>query len=155
MTKTIPDVSLKRVSSEDLKILLPLVADYHVFEQIDSTKEEREKALIPLLKPGSNFVSVYLILFEQEMVGYIALCFGYSIEFGGRDAFIDEFYIVESMRGKKIGTEVLRQIKVEASKLDIKALHLEVANSNYRAKKLYESLGFESREKFHLLSCML
>ena len=31
---------------------------------------------------------------NQLIVGYIALGYGYAIEFAGRDAFIDEFYIL-------------------------------------------------------------
>jgi len=142
-------------ATKDLDTLIPMVEAYHLFEGINKTNEDRSKAVLPLLQAGSPYGYVYLIQVEQETIGYIALCYGYSIEFGGRDAFIDEFFITENMRGKKIGSRVMEMIKVEAAKLNIKALHLEVANVNRRAKRLYEASGFEAREHFHLLSCKL
>ncbi|MGH1362778.1 MAG: GNAT family N-acetyltransferase [Calditrichia bacterium] len=140
---------------KDLDTLVPLVKSYHQFEGISKTNEERNEAILPLLQADSSYGKVYLIQLGQEAVGYIALCYGYSIEFGGRDAFIDEFYLVEKIRGKKIGSRVLELIKIEAARLNIKALHLEVANSNQRAKKLYQSFGLKPRERFQLLSCEL
>ena len=40
-------------------------------------------------------------------VGYLVLTLGYSLEYGGRDAFIDEVYIRSSYRGRGIGTAAL------------------------------------------------
>ena len=83
------------------------------------------------------------------------LCFGYTIEFVGRDAFIDEFFIQEEARGLGIGRQVLAFAKQEAAKLGIVALHLEVARTNEKAKRLYAKAGFDAREQFHLMSCAI
>src|SRR5690242_1648322 len=40
---------------------------------------------------------------EQASAGYMVVCFGYSLEFGGRDAFIDELFVVAEHRGRGIG----------------------------------------------------
>ena len=89
------------------------------------------------------------------MVGYAALCFGYSIEFRGRDAFVDELFIAEQARGKGLGSRVLELIRKEAARLGIVALHLEVARDNTRARRLYEKWGFRARERYYLMSCDL
>ncbi len=116
--------------------------------------QARVAAITPLL--GDNtFGRIWLISKSDRIVGYIALCFGYSIEFGGRDAFVDEFFIDETARGQGIGKEVLEAVKIEAQKLGVVALHLEVACTNTRAKKLYSSCGFDARENFNLMSCTL
>ncbi len=40
---------------------------------------------------------LWLLKLEDEAIGYLALTFGFSFEYGGRDAFIDELYLeVES-----------------------------------------------------------
>jgi len=85
-------------------------------------------------------------------VGYIALCFGYSIEFAGRDAFLDEFFVTEPHRGRGIGRRVLGLVIEEAGRLGVRCLHLEVARANHWAQRLYSSAGFESRDRFHLMS---
>jgi ribosomal protein S18 acetylase RimI-like enzyme len=132
--------------------LLPLVRDYHAFEEIERTDDERRKALAPLL--GENPLGrIWLILEGGEPVGYIALCFGYSIEFGGRDAFVDEFFLAEAARGRGLGRQVLAEVRKSAAHHGIVALHLEVARSNTRARRFYEDLGFAARDRYHLMSC--
>jgi GNAT superfamily N-acetyltransferase len=95
---------------------------------------------------------VWLIEDHGSVAGYLALCFGYSIEFGGRDAFVDELYLLESRRGRGLGKAALEAAAREAATLGVVALHLEVGTENAKARKLYESVGFLPREGFALLS---
>ena len=89
------------------------------------------------------------------MAGYIALTYGYSLEFGGRDAFIDEFYIRPDFRGEGLGQTILGLIQQEAERLGIRALHLEVARTNLRAQRLYARANFQPRNKYVLMSATL
>jgi len=98
---------------------------------------------------------IWLIKEDGNAIGYLALCFGYSIEFGGRDAFVDEFYIRPESRGQGIGALCLERIKRETQKLGIAALHLIVDRNNAPAQRLYAGQGFTERERFQLLSCPL
>lgn len=134
-----------------LGALLPLVRAYHAFEEIARSDADREAAVSPLL--GENpYGCIWLILAGEAAVGYVALCFGYSIEFGGRDAFVDEFFLLESARGQGIGRRVLAMLGREAAARNIVALHLEVARSNSGARRFYERLGFVPRDRYHLMS---
>lgn len=135
-----------------LAVLLPLVRSYHEFEQVPMSDDERLAVLEPLLRPASRFGRIWLIRWRGEVVGYGALCFGYSIEFGGRDAFLDELFIVEWARGKGLGGEALDLMKREAAVLGIVALHLEVSRTHHRARQFYEKHGFRARERFQLMS---
>jgi hypothetical protein len=40
-------------------------------------------------------------------MGYVGLTLGYSLEFEGRDAFIDELYFQEPFHGQGIGAKAL------------------------------------------------
>jgi ribosomal protein S18 acetylase RimI-like enzyme len=146
---------LERADGARLAELLPLVRGYHEFEHVSMSDSDRAAVIAPLLEPGSLLGCVWLIRDGAEAVGYVALCFGYSIEFRGRDAFVDEFFLVESARGRGHGSRVLEQVKAEARALGIAALHLEVARDNARARRLYEKWGFGAREQFTLMSCSL
>jgi len=133
---------------------LPLISAYHEFESINLTEIDRKSSANKLIE-DRNLGGIWTILSEDKLIGYIALCKGYSIEFGGLDAFVDEFYIQPEYRGKGIGTEVLELIKLEARKIEIRAIHLEVAHTNHKAKKLYSKAGFREREKYILMSVNL
>lgn len=148
-------MKLRPATPEDTGTLLPLMRAYHEFEGIEATDAERRATIEPLLAEQENLGRVWLIETSGVTAGYIALCYGYSIEFGGRDAFVDEFFIVEAERGRGLGRRALEQVKREAARAGVRALHLEVARGNTAAKRFYGKAGFQSRERFHLMSCRL
>lgn len=135
-----------------IAVLLPLVRACHDFEQIVLSPQQRREALLPLLGPDSQFGRIWLIFTSQKVVGYVALCFGYSIELGGRDAFIDELFIIEEARGQGFGRQTLEFVIHQSVSLKIAALHLEVARTNDRAKRLYLQAGFAARDRYHLMT---
>jgi GNAT superfamily N-acetyltransferase len=148
-------VELEVAGTAQLATLLPLVRGYHEFERFTMSDAERVSALAPLLEPGSSLGRIWLVHQAGEVVGYAALTFGYSIEFRGRDAFVDELFLVDKVRGRGIGSAVLGRVKAHAAALGLVALHLEVARDNLQARRLYERWGFEAREQFHMMSCRL
>lgn len=91
----------------------------------------------------SNLGSIWLICYDNAIIGYIALCYGFSFEYRGRDAFIDEFFIHEKFRNQGLGKKVLEFVKQEASYLGVKALHLEVDLENVAGNMLYHQAGFK------------
>lgn len=148
------DVNIKVATEKDLAELLPYVRAYHDFEDINLTDSQRESSVRQLLTDRSLGV-IWLVYGDNKLVGYLALCVGYSIEFGGVDAFLDEFYIHPEFREKGIGTRSLELVKEEARKIGIRAIHLEVARSNIKANNIYSRLNFKAREKYVLMSVNL
>jgi ribosomal protein S18 acetylase RimI-like enzyme len=148
------DITIQLASKDDLSELLPLVRAYHEFEGIILTESNRKKSVQGLIC-NRSLGGIWLVCVDTKLVGYIALCSGYSIEFGGLDAFVDEFYISADYRGKGIGGKVLELIKKKAQMMDIRALHLEVSRSNTKAQTLYSKASFKAREKYLLMSVNL
>ena len=93
-----------------------------------------------------------MIRIEGRPVGYLAICFGYSIEFAGRDAFLDEFFLVEKARGRGIGSLAVEKVAAQLADRGIAALHLEVDNGNHGAQEFYRRHRFLARKKYHLMS---
>jgi ribosomal protein S18 acetylase RimI-like enzyme len=148
------DLRLNLATLDNQADVLDLVRQYHEFDAVPFEESVTGRALLPLLKQ-EDAGRVWLIRIGDSIIGYVALCFGYSIEFGGRDAFIDEMYILDGHRGGGIGRKVLEEIRLQAKNLGVMALHLEVDRSNERARRLYRSVGFTSRERYHLMSLIL
>lgn len=143
--------ALHLAKADDLPRLQSLVARFHDHEGIKQSDKDREAALRLLLE-GSPHGAAYLIGPRQGPVGYIIVSFGYSVEMGGVDSFIDEFYIRENVRGRGMGGEVLRALMPALAEYGVKALHLEVDRENLDAKRLYTRLGFEARDTNHLMT---
>lgn len=153
MTST-SDITLELAGPRQLEELLPLVAAYHAFEEVESSSEQRRSSVASLLQDKS-LGALWLIRKLDKLIGYVAVCYSYSIEFGGRDAFIDEFYIEAAERGRGIGNKVLAEVAALLHARGIVALHLEVDGTNDRAKSAYEKAGFSSRDKYHVMSLVL
>ena len=103
---------------------------------------EVSKRLFQEFIHNENLGKAWLILEDEEIVGYVILTFVFSFEYGGTIAFIDELYLKESARGKGIGNKTIEFIKSESTKLSLKLLYLEVENHNEKAQKLYLAHDF-------------
>ena len=143
--------ALHLAGQDDLDRLLPLIAAYHAFENITQSDNDRRAAVLPLLQ-GSPHGAIWLIGPRRAPVGYIAVSFGWSIEMGGLDGFIDEFFIRENVRGRGMGGEVLNALTRQLAASGLKALHLEVAQNNSVARKFYEKQRFAPRDRFSLMT---
>lgn len=122
---------------------------YYEYDGLEFKREELKAALIPLLKNKDYGFSIFAFV-ENEIVGYSTVCFGYSIEFKGKDAFLDEIFVHEKFRNKGIGKKLLQRTEEEAIKRGVKALHLQVEHHNEKAKKLYEEVGYKNQPRFTL-----
>lgn len=148
------NISLRVAEEADLSLVLAYVRAYHEFEGVVHSAGSAAATIRPLLGQ-SALGRLWLICLDSQPVGYVAICFGYSIEFGGRDAFVDEIFVAREYRGKGFGKAALTLVKSEAASLGVTALHLEVARSNNQAQRLYRSAGFVSRERFFLMSAQI
>lgn len=91
------------------------------------------------------------IFFDGEIpVGYVVLTYGFSFEYHGRDAFIDELYVEPEYRRKGIGIRAMRFVEERARELGVNALHLEVDQGNEPAAELYRRTGYEDHARFLL-----
>lgn len=128
----------------DLDRLMPLVAAYHAHEGIEQDEETRRAALMPLLE-GSPLGAIWFIGPKIAPVGYVAVGFGWSIELGGMDCFIDEIFVREKVRGRGMATEALAALIPSLEAAGVRAMHLEVAPANEGARRIYARAGFEER----------
>lgn len=149
-----PEAILELAGPAQLDELLPLVAAYHAFEEVETSAEQRRHSVGKLLR-DKNLGEIWLVRKMDRLIGYIAVCYSYSIEFGGRDGFIDEFYVDASERGMGIGGRVLKEIAALLRARGIVAVHLEVDGGNGRARAAYARAGFSARDKYHVMSLVL
>ncbi len=135
---------IRLAGPDDLDRVERMVAEYHKLEGIESDEDHRRGAIAPLLD-GSPHGAIWLIGPKMSPVGYVAVAFGWSIELGGMDGFIDEIWLREAVRGRGMGGEALSELIKALDQAGIKALHLEVAPEN-GAARLYRRLGFRERK---------
>src|SRR5579864_1723561 len=138
------DPSFRIATDSDADLLLPMMREYYAFDHHPFDAEKARAALLGLLRDPA-FGRVWLICDRENPVGYIVLTFGYSLELLGRDAFVDEFFLLESHRGQGWGRWTIEFVEQAARALGVHAIHLEVTRHNEGAQQFYPKLGFEDR----------
>jgi ribosomal protein S18 acetylase RimI-like enzyme len=107
-------------------------------------EDAAETALRALLAAPDRGL-VWVIEQAGEAAGYLVLTWGYSLEFHGRDAFIDELYVAPSYRGAGLGRQAVEWAEAACMAHGAGAVHLEVEIDNERAHALYRRRGFAER----------
>ena len=143
--------ALHLAGPEDAATLLTMVAAFHQETGLESTPEHRADALGPLLE-GSPLGCAYLIGPRRAPIGYIVISFGWSLELGGMDGFIDEFFIRPGVRGRGVGGEVLTGLLPKLEGAGLRALHLEAAADQPALHRFYKRAGFRLRDSYHLMT---
>ena len=90
---------------------------------------------------------IYIVREESAPIGYLVICFDYSLEYRGKGAWIDELFVELTHRGKGIGTQLLDLADSASRELNAKFLHLEVTHGN-PAIELYRRRGFLEHERY-------
>ncbi|HXH06498.1 MAG TPA: GNAT family N-acetyltransferase [Vicinamibacterales bacterium] len=139
--------SFRPAGPADLDALLPLVEAYYAEERYPFVREAARGALAGLLaEPAYGRVWV-LEADDGGMVGYVVVTLGYSLEFHGRDAFIDELYILPALRGRGLGRDAVALAEHACRELGVRALHLEAERRKPRLHAWYRRLGFEDHDR--------
>lgn len=143
--------ALTLAGPDHLDKLVALVTAFHAEAGITLSDAARRKGITPLLE-GVPHGCAYLIGPPKSPIGYIVITFGWSLEFGGLDAIIDELYIRPGVRGRGIASEALVAVPRALAGGGLRAIHLKVDKNNAKAVKLYSRAGFSKREDYLFMS---
>ncbi|MFY0680107.1 MAG: GNAT family N-acetyltransferase [Thalassovita sp.] len=143
--------ALHMASPSDLERLVPLVRAFQEEFGLSRTDEHRRAALMPLLE-GSPHGVAYLFGPQRAPIGYTVISFGWSLELGGMDGFVDEIYVRPGVRGRGIGSEVLTALPKALAGAGLKALHLEVKRDDDDTQRFYRRLRFKDRADYMLMT---
>lgn len=141
---------LRRARPEDATLVLAMMREYYAFDRLEFDQSTAHGALEPLLADAS-LGEVWIAEVEGDAVGYAVLCLGWSLEFHGRDAFVDEIYLRETARGRGLGRQLLDHLVERCRAHEVRALHLEVERANRSALEVYRHAGFVDHER-HLMT---
>jgi diamine N-acetyltransferase len=141
------ETTFKFAENSDTELLIQFIQEFYKYDDHPFNEASIRAALAKILEDNS-LGRVWLIQQDSQAIGYIILTFGYSLEYRGRDAFIDEFYIRETHRGQGVGMKTIQFIESVCPSLEIKALHLEVERENTIAQSFYRKVGFADQNRY-------
>jgi GNAT superfamily N-acetyltransferase len=142
-------VRFRRATKADVSTLLDLTAEYYREERYSFDRLAASAAVSGLIRDPRRG-SAWLVVAEGRAVGYFLVTFGWSLEYRGRDAFVDEIYLTPEHRGRGVGSKALAYAERAAAAAGARALHLEVERFNVAARDLYRRRGFTDRGRILL-----
>ena len=135
--------------TSDIELLLVFMRDFYLHEALTFDEQIARRTLQQLIE-NPLFGRLFVFDLAGEKVGYTVLTFGFSLEFHGRDAFVDELYVVAKHQGQGIGRRVLEFLAEVCRAESIAALHLEVERANTIAQEVYRKQGFKDHDRYLL-----
>ena len=134
-------IELVLATEADGPELLALARAFHAGDGHPLT--EQGAAALRATARGHPLAKAWLVREAGRTIGYAVLGFGYGIEYGGADAFVDDLYLIPDARGRGLGALVLERLEAEARAMRLNALFLVVDPDNAPALRLYRRQGFE------------
>lgn len=138
----------KPATSDDVEALIVMMRDLYAHDGLAPLDEATARRALLGVIGDDTLGRVFLILLANEVAGYAVLTFGYSLEFHGRDAFVDEIYLRAEYRGLGIGKRALQFLTDICAAEGVNALHLEVERENTSAQTVYRKFGFEDHDRY-------
>jgi ribosomal protein S18 acetylase RimI-like enzyme len=140
------NVLFQLLSEQEVPSLLEMMNEFYAQQEMRFDRAVAMNAATKLLE-NSRYGQIYLIFRGNDLAGYFALTFCYSLEFHGRFGLLDEVYIREAYRRQKLGKSVIPFAEDLCKKAGIQALRLEVSRENQPAQSLYSATGFKIDER--------
>lgn len=131
----------------DVEAIVAMMRGYYVQDGYTFVEEEARAAALRLINDPS-LGRLWVTQDRDTIAGYVAVALGFSFEYRGREAFVDELFIAESHRGRGLGREALELAEAYCREAGVNALHLEVERHRGPALELYRRRGFADYGRF-------
>ncbi len=137
-------VDIRRAGPPDLDTLVEL---HREFCSIDSHPFDQQRAcaaFAPLLIDDMHGM-VWIV---DTPSAYAVVTWGWSIEAGGAEAVLDEFFVTERDRG--VGSALLDHLLADGRRRGLARIFLETEAPNERVRRFYERHGFRADDSVWL-----
>lgn len=142
--------SILRGSSEHFGDILRLLSIHLREHHVEISGAELGAAVRGVIEdPGRGLILV--VYLDRRCAGVAYVSFVWTLEHGGRSAWLEELYVDPEFRNAGIGTDLLRAVLTECESFGCAALDLEIDADHERVRSLYERHGFEALPRRRLV----
>lgn len=133
-------------SLQDEEALIALMRAFYAEEGL-AYEDARARMALGALLADEALGRVFRLHHGDALAGYVVLTFGYSLEFAGRFALLDEIYLRPEVRGRGWGRAALAFVEAACRELGMAAIRLEVERHNGHARRLYGRAAYEAHDR--------
>jgi GNAT superfamily N-acetyltransferase len=129
------------VEAAEFERLLPLIAAYQRFYEVEEIDEERNRAFFRRFLAPSDDGMLLGAHDAGELVGYACLYWHFSSTRAVETVLMNDLFVAESARGRGVGRAMIKASAAVARERGAAQLEWATAPDNLTAQRLYDSTG--------------
>jgi GNAT superfamily N-acetyltransferase len=143
----VPDaLQIAPVEVDEFERLLPLIAAYQRFYEVDEVDEERNRAFFRRFLAPSDDGILLGARGDGELIGYACLYWHFSSLGAAETVLMNDLFVSETARGRGAGRALIEASAAVARERGATHLQWATAPDNLTAQRLYDSTGAERSE---------
>ena len=145
-----PGLRIEPVRAAQLEQLLPLIAAYQRFYEVEEVDEERNRDFFRrFIAPASERAAARR-LGRGELVGYACLYWHFTSIRAAERVLMNDLYVVGAARGGGVGRALIEASAEVARERGADHLEWATAPDNETARRLYDATGARALDLGHL-----
>ncbi len=140
------DLRVEPVSQAEFERLLPLIAAYQRFYEVEQIDDERNRAFFSRFIAPSDDGMLLGAWRDGEPLGYACLYWHFTSLVPAETVLMNDLYVDPASRGQGLGRALIEASAAVARKRGAHHLEWATAPDNETAQRLYDSTGAERSE---------
>lgn len=142
------EVEIAPIAAGDFEELLPLIAAYQRFYEVEDVDDERNRAFFRRFLAPSDDGLLLGARSEGRLVGYACLYWHFSSLEACESVLMNDLYVDDAVRGRGVGRALIEAAAAVAREREVPFVEWSTAPDNETAQRLYDSTGAERTEWF-------
>jgi GNAT superfamily N-acetyltransferase len=134
-------IRIEPIRPEQFETLLPMIADYQRFYEVEDIDEERNRDFFARFIDPSDDGTLIAATEQGRLVGYACLYWHQSSLSATETVLMNDLYVDEAARGKGAGRALIEAAAEIARDRGAHSLEWSTAPDNHTAQRLYDSTG--------------
>jgi len=140
------EVEIALIADEEFEQLLPLIAAYQRFYEVEEIDEGRNRAFFRRFLAPSEDGLLLGARRDGRLVGYACLYWHFSSLEAVESVLMNDLYVIEEARGEGVGRALIEATAEVARERGVPYVEWSTAPDNTTAQRLYDSTGAKRSE---------
>jgi GNAT superfamily N-acetyltransferase len=140
------EVEIAPIADEEFEQLLPLIAAYQRFYEVEEIDEERNRSFFRRFLAPSEDGLLLGARQQESLIGYACLYWHFSSLEAVESVLMNDLYVAEKARGEGVGRALIEASAEVARVRGATFVEWSTAPDNHTAQRLYDSTGAERSE---------
>ncbi|MFL5834068.1 MAG: GNAT family N-acetyltransferase [Solirubrobacterales bacterium] len=142
------ELEIAPVAVEEFEQLLPLIAAYQRFYEVEEIDDDRNRAFFRRFVAPSEDGLLLGARQGDELVGYACLYWHFSSLEACESVLMNDLFVAEGARGAGVGRALIEATAEVARERGVPFVEWSTAPDNDAGQRLYDSTGAERTEWF-------